>query len=266
MTDEQKNNEPFEESEQAGEPGSSGDGFADGDPVEPYDLHERVDPELTKPVDPAEVDPDSAAEQDAEPAAASAPEDEPEKKPKKKKSASERIEGWRDGAAVTGDALSKPGKLGWKFYVIMGIGAMIAAIVLAVTNTVYAEDANFWQKLGPGSLESLRVLLRAPIHLSIGLLAFALTAWAVGVRAGKGDIAAARIGMAVGLAIMALELQWGFPGQRLVVYLIAFALYFSTVWLSFRCPPRVAGTLIALHAGLFAAIAGLGWLIVWVGL
>ena len=268
MTDER------DERDENGAPGEaenepSGDRFADRfddeedarrapgeDPVEPYDVLEQ--PEAADRSDRA-AGPGSG--EDAEP--------EPFKEPKKKgdrQSVHERIDRWRRGAAGEGEALSRAGVLGWKFYVILGVGALIAAIVLAVTNTTYAADANFWQKLGPGSRETLRVLLRAPIHLSIGMLAFALTAWAVGVRAGRGDLAAARIGLAVSLAIMALEMRWGFPGQRMVVYLVAFALYFAAVLLSFRCPPRVAGTLIALHAGIFAAIAGLGWMIVWVGL
>ena len=257
MTDEQQQNEPSEERSE--DERSKGE----DDVVEPYDVHEtpesdsgsEPEPESAMAPEPDEPDGESIEEPEAEPGGKT-----------KKKSARERIERWRAGAAGAGEALSRPGALGWKFFVIMSIGALIAAVSLAVMNTVDAQNATFWQKIGPGSLESLRVLLRAPIHLSIGMLAFALTAWAVGARAGRGDLAAARIGLAVSLAIMALELKWSFFGERVVVYLIAFSLYFATIWLSFRCPPRVAGVLIGLHAGLFAAIAGLGWLIVWVGL
>lgn len=232
------------------------------DDVTPYDISEEPEPEPAPASEAVKAEEASADSEEAE----SEPEPDPEQPKQAKKSASERLEQWRAGAVGVGDALSRPGALGWRFYVIMSAGALIAAIVLAITNTSFGEDANFWQKLGPGTIETLRVLLKAPIHLCVGLLAFALTAWAVGVRAGKGDLAAARIGLAVALAVMALELQWAFFGERVVVYLIAFLLYFTTVWLAFRCPPRVAGTLVALHAGMYAAIAGLGWLIVWVGL
>lgn len=234
------------------------DPFDEQGPVGAYEVVERTG-SATDP------DPDGSSigtEPDAEPPAPASKHD----RPAGGKPLRERVDRWRRGAAGEGEALSRVGVLGWRFFVVMGAGALIAAVVLAVTNTAYAQDANFWQKLGPGSRETLRVLLRAPIHLSIGMLAFALSAWAVGVRAGRGDLAAARIGLAVSLAIMALELRWGFPGQRVVVYLTAFVLYFTALLLSFRCPPRVAGMLIAMHAGLFAAIAGLGWLIVWVGL
>lgn len=233
------------------EPSSDGDG---GDPVEPYPVQEK--PEIAD--DEPSAEPEMAPETDGV--------SEPVKEPKDRKTASERLAQWRSGAAGDGEALSRPGALDWKFYVVLSVAALIGAVTLSVTNGTYAEDANFWQKLGPAALESLRVLLRAPVHLSIGMLAFAMTAWAVGVRAGRGDLAAARIGLAVSLVIMALQLKWAFPGQRVVVYLIALGLYFMTVWLSFRCPPRVVGTLMALHAGLFATIAGLGWLIVWIGL
>lgn len=234
------------------------------DDVAPYEVSEEPEPDPAPEPDVAKAEGASSdsGSDDVEPEQ----EPEPEQPKKAKKSPSERLEQWRAGAVGVGDSLSRPGALGWKFYVIMSAGALIAAVVLAITNTHFGEDANFWQKLGPGTIETLRVLLKAPIHLCVGLLAFALTAWAVGVRAGKGDLAAARIGLAVALAVMALELQWAFFGERVVVYLIAFVLYFTTVWLAFRCPPRVAGTLVALHAGLYAAIAGLGWLIVWVGL
>lgn len=262
MTDEiekeKTSGEPEREPERKMDGDRSDAAFDDEDPTEPYEVIER-----TGSAD--EPDPD---EPSSEPAAA----DEPPASSKKydrsagSKPLRERVDRWRRDAAGEGEALSRAGVLGWRFFVIMGAGALIAAVVLAVTSTAYAQDANFWQKLGPGSRETLRVLLRAPIHLSIGMLAFAMTAWAVGVRAGRGDLAAARIGLAVSLAIMALELRWGFPGQRMVVYLIAFVLYFTTLLLSFRCPPRVAGMLIAMHVGLYAAIAGLGWLIVWVGL
>lgn len=264
VSDEQKNNLPGDGSSEGSNldpdwlEGDAPSG--DDDDVEPYGLHEKTERETVI---------EGGASESSEPGA---PVDEPaaepvkETKTKTRKSVNERLAVWRAGAAGEGAALSRDGKLGWKFFVIMSVAALIGAVVLSVTNTVYPEDTNFWQKLGPGSLESIRVLLRAPIHLSIGMLAFALSAWAVGVRAGRGDMAAARIGLAVSLAIMALQLQWAFPGQRVVVYLIAFALYFTTVLLSFRCPPRVAGMLIVLHIGLFAAIAGLGWLIVWIGM
>jgi len=260
VSDEQEKNNPYSEGDRSSELDSP-------EGVEPYDLDRYGEPESAPDSDIEQAaseagEPIEDASSEVEPSSSSSPSG----SSKKKASVGERVERWRAGAAGEGAALSRPGALGWKFFVVMGIGAMIAAVTLAVTNMQYAENANFWQKLGPGSLEALRVLLRAPVHLSIGMLAFAMTAWAVGVRAGKGDLAAARIGLAVSLAIMALQLQWGFPGQRLVAYLIAFVLYFTTVWLSFRCPPRVAGTLIAMHAGLFAAIAGLGWLIVWIGL
>lgn len=245
------------------------DGFQDGDDpeipgdepgdvVEPYGVDEQPEPG---------DDPEPAIDLDPEPVSENKqPNTGAKTGSKPKRSVQDRVDRWRQGAAGDGEALSRAGTLGWKFFLIMGCGALIAAVVLAVVNTRYAEDANFWQKLGPGSRESLRVILRAPIHLAIGMLAFALTAWAAGVRAGRGDLAAGRIGLAVALAIMALELRFGFAGERMVVYLLAFALYFLTVWTSFRCAPRVAGTLLALHIGLFAAIAGLGWLIVWVGL
>ncbi|MCB9838514.1 MAG: hypothetical protein H6813_04180 [Phycisphaeraceae bacterium] len=232
-----------------------------GDSAEPYDVDERAEPDSESTDSRGD---DAGAEPEADPK----PQPEPSRSAKKPagKPVRERIESWRRGAAGEGEALSREGALGWRFYVIMSAGALVAAVVLAIMNTNYAEDATFWQKLGPGSRESLRALLRAPIHLGVGMLAFALTAWGVGVRAGRGDLAAARIGLSVSLAIMALEIRWSFPGERIVVYLLAFALYFLTVMLSFRKPPRVAGTLIVLHIGLFAAIAGLGWLIVWVGM
>jgi len=268
LSDETKKNDdsglPDEPERYEGVADSADDDGAIDDDVTPYDITEEPEPE-SAPAPPAEaVSAGDAGDQGDEPGEPSS-EAEPAQQ-KTKKSPSERLEQWRAGAVGVGEALSRPGALGWKFYVVMSAGALIAAVVLAITNTRFGEDANFWQKLGPGTVETLRVLLKAPIHLCVGLLAFALTAWAVGVRAGKGDLAAARIGLAVALAVMALELQWSFFGERVVVYLIAFILYFTTVWLAFRCPPRVAGTLVALHAGLYAAIAGLGWLIVWVGL
>jgi len=235
----------------AGAPGPEDDEAASGSAA-PYELNEPArDPEPE--VKPAPAPPREQPRAETQ-----------QKKKEKEKRVPEKSR--REWSAVEGQALSRKGKLGWKVYAVAGAGAVVAAVTLAIVNAPYDENANIWQKAGPATLESLRVLLRVPILLGIGMLAFAMTAWATGVRAGRADLAAARLGVAVALAVMALEIQLAFFGARVVVYALALGLYFLVVWMSFRCPPREAGLMLGLHAALFAAIAGLGWLIVWVGL